>query len=515
MIGPSRTGAYQRHLHPEDGTPIPWDGGILTQGFLRRLLTTPGTEMTEQELTEGDELSVTYPPQEPFHKGVVVCAPQLPSPSHHLPLPQKKKFSDITFIVGAPSAAKKYTGNRVVLAMSSPVFEAMFQGDTSPGKSRVVRVTDIHPSGFENLLRYAYSDGLRLQSIEDAMMTAFAAKKYALPHLLDQCLSYLESNVCPKNVCQIYEFAQSVDAPLLVFLCLNIVDRQTFHVLTSPHFTMVLPSTAELVASRPYLNLYSEFTVYTSLVAWAEEECHRRKICADPDNLRHVLEHHLPYVRFLAMSPEEFAKGPAKSGMLSVDECFSIFMNLAIPDCVGVPCGLSRDYAKRAAPPEYFVCTRYRGLSYSPPGRPLRVFGARFSTLEKNVFLVGAAFPVRLDNNYYAVRQPKYTGVVRIARRTLDGKIERQESDVSFQLSKGKDTTFTLRKPYYIRRGEKYEVELSAHSLISDDVIVPLLRNKKREDHVEGVTFQFIPFTRVKLSAILDITEFTELHFYC
>ncbi|XP_071034954.1 uncharacterized protein [Parasteatoda tepidariorum] len=475
-----------------------------------------------------DDLSVSYP-REPFHKSAVV------TPVHQL---KKKKFTDITFIVGAPSAAKKYTGNRVVLAMTSPVFEAMFQGDMA-NKSRVVRVTDIHPSGFENLLRYsdheafirylrleealraasrpryAYSDGLRLTSIEDAMMTAFAAKKYALPHLLEQCFTYLEANVNAKNVCQIYEFAQSVDAPLLIFLCLNIMDRQTFHVLTSPSFPMVLPSTAELLASRSYLNLYSEYTVYTSLVQWGEDECKRRKIPDDPDNVRQVLESHLPYIRFMAMSSEEFAKGPAKGGLLTLDECFSVFMNLAIPECMPVPPGLSPEYNKRTAPPEYFVCTRYRGLSYSPPGRPLRVFGARFSTIEKNVFLVGAAFPVRLDNNYYAVRQPKYTGVVRIARRMVDGKIERQESEVSFQLSKGKDTTITLRKPYYIRRGEKYEVELQAHALINDDVIVPLLRNKKREDNVEGVTFQFIPFTRVKLSSILDITEFSELHFYC
>ncbi|KAG8191319.1 hypothetical protein JTE90_006069 [Oedothorax gibbosus] len=460
---------------------------------------------------EDDRQSIAYP-REPFHRVksslVTTTLPPLKR--------SQKKYSDITFIVGAPHAAKKYSGHKVVLAMTSPVFEAMFQGQDNNKASRVVRVTDVHPSGFENLLRYAYSDGLRLQSIEDAMMTAFAAKKYALPHLLEQCLSYLEANVNPKNACQIYEFAQSVDAPLLVFLCLNIVDRQTFHVLTAPSFPMVLPSTAELVASRAYLNLYSEFTVYTSLVQWAEDECRRRKISpSDPDNLRQVLEPHLPHIRFHAMTAEEFAKGPAKGGLLSLDECFSIFMNLAIPDCVPVPPGISGEYAKRTAPPEFFVATRYRGLSYSPPGRPLRVFGSRFSTLEKNVFLVGAAFPVRLDNNYYAVRQPKYTGVVRIARRTADGRIERQESEASFQLCKGKDTSFTLRKPYYCRRGEKYEVELQAHALISDDVVVPLLRNKKREDVVEGVTFQFIPFTRIKLSSILDITEFSELHFYC
>lgn len=40
--------------------------------------------------------------------------------------------------------------------MTSPVFEAMFYGDMAD-KSKVVRIPDLAPIGFENLLRYAYT----------------------------------------------------------------------------------------------------------------------------------------------------------------------------------------------------------------------------------------------------------------------------------------------------------------------------------------------------------------------
>ncbi|GIY30152.1 hypothetical protein CDAR_367321, partial [Caerostris darwini] len=52
---------------------------------------------------------------------------------------------------GPSSASKKYVGHRVLLAMTSPVFEAMFYGDMAD-KSKVIRITDLAPIGFENLL---------------------------------------------------------------------------------------------------------------------------------------------------------------------------------------------------------------------------------------------------------------------------------------------------------------------------------------------------------------------------
>ena len=74
---------------------------------------------------------------------------------------QNKSFTDVTFIVGPPSHSKKYVGHRVLLAMTSPVFEAMFYGDMAD-KSKVIRIPDLAPIGFENLLRYAYTGGVKL-----------------------------------------------------------------------------------------------------------------------------------------------------------------------------------------------------------------------------------------------------------------------------------------------------------------------------------------------------------------
>ena len=107
---------------------------------------------------------------------------------------QNKSFTDVTFIVGPPSHSKKYVGHRVLLAMTSPVFEALFYGDAAD-KSKVIRIPDLAPVGFENLLRYAYTDSLNLVSVEDAMLTAYAAKKYLLPHLLRECLKKNNKNV--------------------------------------------------------------------------------------------------------------------------------------------------------------------------------------------------------------------------------------------------------------------------------------------------------------------------------
>src|SRR5688500_2187886 len=71
-------------------------------------------------------------------------------------------FTDVTFIVCPPSHSKKYVGHRVLLAMTSPVFEAMFYGDMADKSSKVIRIPDLAPIGFENLLRYAYTDSLNL-----------------------------------------------------------------------------------------------------------------------------------------------------------------------------------------------------------------------------------------------------------------------------------------------------------------------------------------------------------------
>lgn len=142
--------------------------------------------------------------------------------------------------------------------MTSPVFEAMFYGDMAD-KSKVIRIPDIAPIGFENLLRYAYTDSLNLNSVDDAMLTAYAAKKYLLPYLLryvqhnefslnfffidylfvsflSECLTYIEKNITPSSACAVYEFAIALNSQQLIFQAINTIDRQTYHVITHKSF---------------------------------------------------------------------------------------------------------------------------------------------------------------------------------------------------------------------------------------------------------------------------------------
>lgn len=120
-------------------------------------------------------------------------------------------------------------------AMPGSVFETLFYGDMAD-KNKMIRIPDVAPIGFENLLRYAYTDSLNLNSVEDAMLTAYAAKKYLLPQLLRECLNYIEKNIAPSSACAVYEFAQVLNSHQLILQAINLIDRQTYSVVTHKSF---------------------------------------------------------------------------------------------------------------------------------------------------------------------------------------------------------------------------------------------------------------------------------------
>jgi hypothetical protein len=189
----------------------------------------------------------------------------------------------------------------------------MFYGDMAD-KSKYIRIADVAPIGFENLLRYAYTDSLNLNSVEDAMLTAYAAKKYLLPQLLRECLTYIEHNIGPSTACVVFEFAHVLNSQQLVLQAMNLIDRQTVNVLTNKSFTHVQASTVEFLANRKYLSLNSEYTLFQSVINWALAEARRRSI--DQDDwmaIRLILSENsiLGAIRFLAMSQEEFARAVA------------------------------------------------------------------------------------------------------------------------------------------------------------------------------------------------------------
>lgn len=260
-------------------------------------------------------------------------------------------WSDCRFIVGIEPHQQVFEGHKLFLAMSSPVFEAMFYGGMA--EKDPIAILDVQPDAFRALLEYIYTDKINLTSFDQACELCYGAKKYMLPHLVEECTKYLWSDLYPKNACRAYEFAKLFEEPILMEKCLNIISNQTQEVLSESSFDDVELSTILTVFDQDVLNIQSELELFTAITRYANR--HNQTAGAKVPRLDGIanashesnsrdpkLRDALMKIRFLTLTPQEFAEGPAASNLLNESEKFSILMNISSPSTtVSMPPGFS------------------------------------------------------------------------------------------------------------------------------------------------------------------------------
>ncbi|XP_071575245.1 uncharacterized protein [Temnothorax nylanderi] len=265
------------------------------------------------------------------------------------------QWSDCNFIVGQEPQQQTLKGHKLFLAMSSPVFEAMFFGGMAE-KNDPIPIRDVQPEAFKALLEYIYTDKVELGSFELACELCYCAKKYMLPSLVEECTKYLWSDLSPKKACRAYEFAKLFEEPVLMDKCLQIIHTKTDEVLKESSWEDVELGTLLKVLDQDALQISSEIELFSALERWAKAECSRKSL--DPTNgksLKSVIGNALLKIRFLSLTPQEFAEGPGMSPLLTKDEAFAILMNIL---CTGnktpMPegfCTNSNSRAKLVKPP--------------------------------------------------------------------------------------------------------------------------------------------------------------------
>lgn len=248
-------------------------------------------------------------------------------------------WSDCKFVVGTTTHQQVFHGHKLLLAMASPVFEAMFFGGMAE-KNEPIPILDVQPDAFKALLEYIYTDRINLESFDNACELCYVAKKYMLPHLVEECTKFLWNDLYPKNACRAYEFARLFEEPVLMEKCLKIISNETELVLQEPSFEEIELPTLSTILDLDELSVESELELFNAVQRWAMRECNRKGLSADDNKaLRSVLGTVLGKVRFLTLSPAQFAEGPALSPLLSQDESFSVLMNISssTPDTRKVP----------------------------------------------------------------------------------------------------------------------------------------------------------------------------------
>ena len=213
--------------------------------------------------------------------------------------------------------------------MSSPVFEAMFYG-TMAEKSEPIPIKDVQPEAFKALMEYIYTDRVDLGSFELACELCYCAKKYMLPFLVEECTKFLWSDLSLKKACRAYEFAKLFEEPVLMEKCLQIICSKTDEIIKEPSWDEVEQGTVLTLLDQEELRISSETELFNGLEKWAKAECVRKTLDpTDSKALKSVIGNALTKIRFLTLTPQEFAEGPGKSALLTQQEAFSILMNIS------------------------------------------------------------------------------------------------------------------------------------------------------------------------------------------
>ena len=109
---------------------------------------------------------------------------------------ENKPLSDVTFNI----RCRKFSAHKIVLAMRSPVFGAMFRHPTKEMQSNQVEVKDVDPDVFQEILRFIYTGKTQLTAM-NKMATGLlaAADKYLLEDLKSRCENHLIWQMSAKN----------------------------------------------------------------------------------------------------------------------------------------------------------------------------------------------------------------------------------------------------------------------------------------------------------------------------
>ncbi|XP_045470883.1 BTB/POZ domain-containing protein 6-B-like [Harmonia axyridis] len=255
-------------------------------------------------------------------------------------------WSDCRFIVGTEPNQQVLEGHKLFLAMSSPVFEAMFYGGMA--EKDPIAILDVQPDAFRALLEYIYTDTINLTSFDQACELCYGAKKYMLPHLVEECTKYLWSDLYPKNACRAHEFAKLFEEPILMEKCLNIICNQTQEVLSESSFEEAELNTIITIFEQEELNIKSELELFSALQRYVA----RHNLTAETSSNHQTYRDALMKIRFLTLTPQQFAEGPAISHLLTQAEKFSILMNICSPSAANpMPEGFSTSTYPRKRKP--------------------------------------------------------------------------------------------------------------------------------------------------------------------
>ena len=292
-------------------------------------------------------------------------------------------LSDVKFVVpvstGESESKKVIPAHKFVLAISSPVFFAMFYGRIAETKDSI-NLPDCEYESLLELFRFLYTDKVNLSG-NNVMQVLYLANKYIVPSLAKKCTEYLRDNLNASNVFFILPHARKFENKDLEDRCWEVIDEQTEEAVTSDEFVSVERSVIESVVKREALNV-TEVELFKAVDRWATRECERQGITSDGETKRRVLgEDIVNGIRFPLIEEKDFASVVLDSHLLNHEEL----------------CNMIKHYNNVLNIPLPFVQAR-RGISYKQRCQRFNEFpiGWNYNNHRPDYILLSVNKPIEL-----------------------------------------------------------------------------------------------------------------------
>ena len=219
---------------------------------------------------------------------------------------------------GESKSTKVIPAHKIVLAISSPVFFAMFYGQMAETKDSI-ELPDCDYDSLLELFRFLYSDEVTLSG-GNVMQVIYLANKYMVPLLVEKCTEYLRDNLTAANVFSILPYAQKFQDKNLEERCWKVIEIFTEEAVKSDNFVTAERSVVESLVKREVLSV-TEVELFKAVDRWATEEGERQGLTLDGETKRRLLgEEIVKGIRFPLMLLGEFVTVVDDTAILSRKE---------------------------------------------------------------------------------------------------------------------------------------------------------------------------------------------------
>jgi len=225
--------------------------------------------------------------------------------------------------------AKAITAHRIILAVASPVFDAMLQPRSFDGKEEdvklpiEVKLENENADVFPELLKCIYGDTVKidLTIINEYMRVA---AKYEIEKLADLCSDALGNDVSVENAFELFQIITNLhsdSAAIMEFLSEN-----SDALLESDSFLNMKRETLKVLLKQDLFGV-EEFPLFKAVQNWGAAEAKRQ----GHDNVKKALGDVLNLIRFPVFTTSEVAS-IASSGFVDQSEMVSLFSYSSMTD---------------------------------------------------------------------------------------------------------------------------------------------------------------------------------------